>query len=319
MIMSKKKRFIVRLKRLVNRHITLRFFYCKTREYSRCDEVMGISPGITFYFIMGFIPFLIFSVNVILFSTATDIDSVTDMLHVYFPARMADTLEDDINRIVSQRSNLWLWISLFAAAYNFEKGLAILVRASDAKAYGQKGKGSSILKALVSSSEFLVHIKSILYAIGLVISIIISLGLTVFGNILVQIARQNFNLSPIFLDIWNITVYGIPFIVLIAYLTIFYFSAPRSYTPRFLHAISTAFIVTTLWLIATIVYRWMLMIIPNIGESYGPLFGLFTMFGWFYYIVTIIIAGLCFIKSLIIFQHKLDIITHAYHKNVKEK
>ena len=29
MIMSKKKRFIVRLKRLVNRHITLRFFIAK--------------------------------------------------------------------------------------------------------------------------------------------------------------------------------------------------------------------------------------------------------------------------------------------------
>ena len=297
---------INRIKRLSNRYLTLHFFYCQTRDFMRKDEVSGISPGITFYFIMGFIPFLIFSVNVVLFSTAADLDFVIEMVRTYFPERMATTLENDIQRIVAQRSDLWLWVSLFAAAYNFEKGLAILVRATDAKTYGERRSTPSLFRGITSSAEFLIHIKSILYAVGLVMVIIVSLGLTVFGNILVQWFNYNFNLPSMFLDTWNILMYAIPFVVLILYLTIFYLSAPRSYSPHMLHAIVTAFIVTLLWLFATIIYRWFLMIVPSIGESYGPLFGLFAMFGWFYYIVKFIIFGLCFIKAWTIFQRKLD-------------
>ena len=138
------------------------------------------------------------------------------------------------------------------------------------------------------SKDILIHLKSILYAIGLVASITISLGFMVFGNMFVEYVQRDFNSSAIILEIWSIILYGIPFLVLIVNMTIFYMSSPRSYTPRVLHALLTAFIVTILWIMATIVYRWVLMIIPSIGESYGPLFGLFTMFSWFYYIVNII-------------------------------
>lgn len=316
MEISRMERIKLRIKRLSNRHITLRFFYCMISEYSKRDEILGISPGITFYFIMGFIPFLIFSVNVILFSTAADIDSVVNILHVYFPTRMADTLEDDINRIVAQRSNLWLWISLFAAAYSFEKGLAILVRASDVKAY-KKRKRPLTMRNIVSCRDVLIHMKSILYAIGLVASIMISLGFMVFGNMFVEYVQKGFDLSNIILEIWSIIMYGIPLLVLIVNMTIFYMSSPRSYTPRVLHALLTAFIVTILWIMATIAYRWVFMIIPSIGESYGPLFGLFTMFGWFYYIVNIIIVGLCLIKTLRDFQHKLDSVNNLCHAEIE--
>ncbi len=298
--------FMTRIKRFPNRYLTVHFFYRQIINFLREDELSGISPGITYYFIMGFIPFLIFAVNVVLFTTAADMDFVINLLHTYFPNRMASTLENDIQHIVNQRSDLWLWVSLFAAAYNFEHGLAILVRATDKKAYGDKKSHASILGGMASSIDFLVHIKSILCAVGLVAAIMISLGLTVFGNILIQWVGDNFTLNPIFLTTWNLLIYAIPFSVLIVYLTIFYLTAPRSYSPRLFHASVTAFIVTLLWLFATIIYRWVLMIIPSIGTSYGPLFGLFTMFVWFYYIVTIIIWGLCFMKAWTIFQQKLD-------------
>lgn len=304
-----------RLKRFSNRYITLHFFYCQVKKFLRQDEVSGISPGITYYLIMGFIPFLIFSVNVVLFSTAADLDFVLDFVRTYFPARMAATLEEDIFRIVEQRSDLWLWVSLFAAAYSFEKALAILVRASDLKTYGDKLKKSMSLFGKIPLSDFLVHIKAVLYAIGLVMVIIISLGLTVFGKILLEWVSAGFELSPVIISTSNLAIYAIPFVVLVIYLTIFYISAPHSYTPRLRHAFVTAFIVTILWLFATIIYRWVLMILPRIGESYGPLFGLFTMFGWFYYIVTIIILGLGIIKAWTIFQKRLNAVRGKTNEN----
>jgi len=297
---------ITRMRRFPNRYITLHFFYCRIRKFLRKDEVSGISPGITYYLIMGFIPFLIFSVNVALFTTAADLDFVVEFVRTYLPARAATTLEEDIFRIVGQRSDLWLWVSLFAAAYSFEKALAILVRASDLKTYGDKLKSSMSIMGKINRADFLVHLKSALYAMGLVMVIIVSLGLTVFGKILLEWVDHSFHLSAVFLSTWNLLIYAIPFVVLVVYLTIFYRTAPHSYTPRLIHSFVTAFVVTILWLFATIIYRWVLMIIPSIGESYGPLFGLFTMFGWFYYIVSIIILGIGVVKTWTIFQKRLD-------------
>ena len=300
------------MKRLANRHITIFYLFDRMKEYSRQDEVQGIRPGITYYFIMGFIPFLIFTVNVILFCTASDIDSVIKMLHEYFPVRMADALEADVIRIVSQRSDLWLWVSLIFSAISFEQGIAILVRSSDIEGYRNSGEKKVVDIFLTSCTkiDILVHEKSILYAIGLVISIMFSLGLTAFGNIIIHVLKDNFILPNVFLGVWNILAYAIPFMVLSVYLTIFYLSAPHTYAPYATHAVVTAFIVTILWLLATVVYRWFLMLIPSIGEAYGPLFGLFMMFTWFYIIVLIILLGVFLVKAMGDLQHKLDMVRH---------
>lgn len=91
--------------------------------------------------------------------------------------------------------------------------------------------------------------------------------------------------------------YFLPFVVLILFLTIFYLLAPHSYTPKLSHAVIAASLVTVLWLAATGVYSWLLLLIRSIGESYGPLFGLFVLFLWFRYITYIIIIGICFLKA----------------------
>lgn len=54
--------------------------------------------------------------------------------------------------------------------------------------------------------------------------------------------------------------------------------------------------VTIAWLVATGIYSWFMMVIPSIGEAYGPLMGLFVLFLWFRWIAYIIIIGICILK-----------------------
>lgn len=85
----------------------------ETYNQLQSDDVKGIAPGIAFYFLVGFIPFLIFLVNVILFCTVARLDIVVNMLYAYLPGKAAVTLEADIQRVVAQRSDLWMWMGLF--------------------------------------------------------------------------------------------------------------------------------------------------------------------------------------------------------------
>ena len=263
----------------------------ETRKRLKTDDVWGISPGIAFYFIVGFIPFLIFLVNVILFFTMAQLDDVLNMLYAYLPVKMANTIENDIQRVVSQRSDLWMWMGLLVSMFSFQQGLAVLVRATDRENYDS---ADNVEKS--KRLTFWVHGKAVIFSIGLIAAIVLSLGLIVFGEAAVQILYQAFPLPDVFMHTWSWGKYALPFVSLIIYLTIFYVFAPTKNHPPVSAALVVSTFVTIVWLAATGIYSWFMMIIPSIGEAYGPLIGLFVLFFWFRWIAYIIIIGICSLK-----------------------
>ena len=253
---------------------------------------------------MGFIPFLIFGVNIALFTGSVDINAVVETLRIYLTPQSMEVLEEHIEHIVEQTNDIWMFAGLFVSAYSFENGLAILVRATDNETYARRVKKSFLE---MTPEKICVHIKSVLYALGLVLVVVVSNILAIFGNSVVGWIGSKFALPTAFLGALNLAIYIIPFVVLIIGLTLFYLFAPYSYTPPISDAFFAAFFVTVLWFVLTVFYRLALMLIPGMGMSYGPVFGLFIMFFWLQYIVAIIIVGLGLIQgNTINFQNKLD-------------
>lgn len=254
------------------------------------DDVKGIAPGIAFYFIVGFIPFLIFLVNVILYCTMARLDIVVDMFYAYLPGKSAVTLAGDIQRIVSQRSGLWMWMGLLASLASFQQGLAVLVRAVDREHY----ESTDYEKA--RKLAFWVHGKALIFSVGLMGAIILSLGMWLFGEAAVQFLSQMFPLPEFFLWMWDWGKYILPFGALIVFLTGFYVLAPRENRPEVLPSMIVSLIVTTAWMAATGIYSWYMLANPSVKEYYGLLIGLFILFGWFGWITYIIIIGNCLLK-----------------------
>ncbi len=279
-------------------------FVCNMWKLAKEDDALAKTPGITYRFIMGFIPFLIFLVNAILFVTAVNLDAVLEMVYVYFPERMALTLSDDIKRIVAQQNNLWMWISLMISSYEFTFGLAILVRSTDVKGYAASDENTPIVtfnnKSFTipfTKNDFIIFSKAFIFNILLTITIIVALGVIVFGGTAADLINRYFPVSSVLLDGWFAVTYIIPFIFMALFLMLFYLFAPTKNTPTIRHAIVAAVFVTSSWIISTVIYRFLLMLIPGIGESYGPLFGLFIMFIWLSFISRFIMAGIYIIKS----------------------
>ncbi|MBR2216065.1 MAG: YihY/virulence factor BrkB family protein [Selenomonadaceae bacterium] len=296
-----------KLVNLTQRGLKTCYFFGKGMQYYlKTDELHGLSPGIAFYFIIGFIPFLVFIANVLLFFTVAQLDNVIAMLYSYFPERIAVTLEGDIQRIVNQRSDIWMWMGLMAATISFEQGLEILVHATDRIGYRNTPEED---RAQDKYKTYYVKGKSVLLAVGLVLTIILSLGLTVFGNMVVELLGQSFSLPAIFLDTWYLVQFFLPFVVLIMFLTVFYWSAP-TYIPKLWPSFLAAFCVTVLWLVATGVYSWLMMLMPGMGASYGPMLGLFVLFLWFRYIAYIIIIGIGFTKAWDKWDNMYEVFNH---------
>jgi membrane protein len=242
---------------------------------------------------LGFLPFLVFTVNLMLFVMAAQVDAIYGVAAHYLPERMAGPLMSDITRIMASRSSLWMWVTGLFSLYSFVQGLVILTRATDSLDYAQTEN-----IARDNRHNVLVYAKGIIFTFGLMVVIFLSLGLPVFGNSLVYYLNESSHFPAFFLWLWNFLRVFLPFVVLVVWLTIFYIFAPHSYTPPFRQALITALLVTCLWLAVTGIYGWFMTLIPSMGIAYGSLFGLFALFVWFKFIVSFIIYGIEFLMAL---------------------
>ncbi len=281
------------LKRLTPLWETLYFFYQRFTDYHRIASWFDMASGTTYYFLLGFLPFLVFTVNLMLFVMAAQVDAIYGVAAHYLPERMAGPLMSDITRIMASRSSLWMWVTGLFSLYSFVQGLVILTRATDSLDYAQTEN-----IARDNRHNVLVYAKGIIFTFGLMVVIFHSLGLPVFGNSLVYYLNESSHFPAFFLWLWNFLRVFLPFVVLVVWLTFFYIFAPHSYTPPFRQALITALLVTCLWLAVTGIYGWFMTLIPSMGIAYGSLFGLFALFVWFKFIVSFIIYGIEFLMAL---------------------
>jgi membrane protein len=281
------------LKRLTPLWETIYFFYQRFTAYHSISSWFDMASGTTYYFLLGFLPFLVFTVNLMLFVMASQVDAIYGMASHYLPERMAGPLMRDITRIMASRSSLWMWVTGLFSLYSFVQGLVILTRATDSLDYA-----NTAAMARDNRHNILVYAKGIIFTFGLMVVIFLSLGLPVFGNSLVYYLNEDGQLPAFFLGLWNFLRVFLPFVVLVVWLTFFYIFAPHSYTPPFRQAFITALLVTFLWLAATGIYSWCMTLIPSMGIAYGSLFGLFALFVWFKFIVSFIIYGIEFLMAL---------------------
>ena len=281
------------LKRLTPLWETLYFFYQRFIDYHRIASWFDMASGTTYYFLLGFLPFLVFTVNLMLFVMAAQVDAIYGVAAHYLPERMAGPLMSDITRIMASRSSLWMWVTGLFSLYSFVQGLVILTRATDSLDYAQTEN-----IARDNRHNVLVYAKGIIFTFGLMVVIFLSLGLPVFGNSLVYYLNESSHFPAFFLWLWNFLRVFLPFVVLVVWLTFFYIFAPHSYTPPFRQALITALLVTCLWLAVTGIYGWFMTLIPSMGIAYGSLFGLFALFVWFKFIVSFIIYGIEFLMAL---------------------
>ena len=281
------------LRRMAPLWQTILFFYQRFLDYHRISSWFDMASGTTYYFLLGFLPFLVFTVNLMLYVMASQVDAIYGIAAYYLPDRMAGPIIGDIKRIMASRSTLWMWVTGLFSMYSFVQGLVILTRATDSLDYVRTEEIARDTKL-----NLLVYVKGIIFTFGLMLVIFFSLGLPVFGNTVVYYLDETHGLSAAFLSIWNILRIIVPFAVLVVWLTIFYIFAPHSYTPPFHQAALTALMVTCLWLGVTGIYSWCMLLVPEMGIAYGSLFGLFALFIWFKFIASFIIYGIEFLMAL---------------------
>lgn len=262
--------FLKKLKYIVHRVIS-RFIE---------DDVTALAAESTYYFILGLVPFLIFFAQSILFFAAPQIQVIMKLLH-YLPHQLETIVAENIYRIIQSRSSLWLWLGLFGALWTSSQGINVMIRGMDKIFSGNRN----------SQSWIKVNIKSLMFTLLITFGMILSLGMIVFINAVVYAIFYYFSIPPIFLSVWNIAKYAIPFVTIMISLAIFYRYAPYGKNAKWSTILTTSLITTCMWLLLTGGYGYYILEISKMGTTYGSLIGLVVLFIWFRLAAIVILFG----------------------------
>ena len=256
------------------------FFVKRLVQRFNDDNVTALAAETTYYFILGLIPFLIFLVNAMLFFAAPQIHIILNLLS-YLPDDVAVAMEANILRIIRARSSIWLFVGLAGALWTSSQGVDTLIRSMDISFFGNRNKQSYIR----------VNAKSIVFTLFISFAMILSLGLIVFGNAVVYAIAYYFRVPEIFLKLWTLVKFSIPFAIIAFSLAAFYEYASARQRSQWKRVLTAAFLVTSIWIALTAAYGFYILHVSSMGLTYGSLIGLIVLFIWFHLAAIVIISG----------------------------
>ena len=265
---------------------TVRYFLVGLYKRFMNDDVGALAAESTYYLILALVPFMIFVVNAVLFFMAPQINVIIDLLQ-YLPQDFAVTLEANVYRIIAGRSSIWMFAGLIAAIWSGAQSIEVMIRAADKAISNDRNKQSWLT----------VKAKSIFFTLLITFAMILSLGITVFGNAVVYALDYYFALPAVFLQTWDLLKYTIPFGTLVLTLAIFYRYATHQYRTGWIRAAAASLIVTSFWLLLTMGYSYYVLNVSHMGITYGSLIGLVVLFIWFHLAAMVIILGSEFIAT----------------------
>lgn len=244
------------------------------------DDINALSAESTYYFILGLIPFLIFFANATLLLAAPQVELIMRLLR-YLPGDVADAMEQNIYRILQAGNTLWMFVGLGIALWTSSQGVDTLIRGMDQIFHGNRNQ----------QPYWLVKSKSLLFTILLSLAMIVSLALMVFGNALVYGLTWYFTIPPLFLEIWTMAKFGIPFVMIALTLALFYRLAPYHCHISWIRILLSSFLITFLWIGVTSAYGYYILHISSMGLAYGSLIGMVVLFIWFHLTAMVILLG----------------------------
>lgn len=241
------------------------------------DRIYDQAAQLAYYFLLSLFPFL-FLVFTILGYLPFSSEMVLELIRPYAPESTYKLIQENLHVILDRQNGKALSLSILGTIYlatiMFQSVIRILNRAYSVKEHRPFWK------------EFLIG--SVLMT-GLLLSIVISLFLSLYGH---EIGRQVFSLfgiSPYFFTIWTWIRWFFSTVFLWLMFLVLYIFTPNIYV-SFTQALPGSIFATLGWQLSSYLFSSFVSI-GNYTVVYGNLSAIIILLGWFYLSAMILILG----------------------------
>lgn len=242
------------------------------------DDIFALGAQLAYYLMLSFFPFLIFLMTVVGFSHLDSAD-ILDGLRTILPNNVFSLVDVTVVEIVETQNAGLLGASIALTIWSASSGFRAVVKGLN-KAYNIKDSRSFIKRSFVA----------IIFTLALVMIIMLTLAMLVFGEIIGKYIFAIFPFKSVIAYIWNISRY-----LIVVFMMILIFACIYRYTPAkkvSWREVYPGAIVSTLgWIIVSLGFSYYINNIANYSRLYGSVGAVFVLMTWLYITSMILILG----------------------------
>ncbi len=256
------------------------WFKIGMRFYRRFQlhEVPALGAQMSYYLILAFFPFLIFLLILLSFTPITGDLALADLSRL-LPSSSYKIIAEVVEQTLAAKRHTLLSFGLIFTLWSASSGVNAIIRGVN-KAYDEPE----------TRSFWMITGISLLFTIGLVIVIILSLTLMVLGKFLGLMFFNYFGFSSLFSASWGVFRFSLPLIVMLMVFAFFYRVAPNRKI-AFTEVLPGAIFSTLGWVATSWAFSYYVNNFANYSRTYGSLGGIIVLLLWLYLSSIIILLG----------------------------
>lgn len=242
------------------------------------DDLSAMSAHITYYLILSFFPFLIFLINLLSFTNLPGEVSITN-ISKFIPKEISALMKNIVDRTLQSKSKTLLSFSMLGSLWAASRSIFAVIKGLN-KAYDVDETRKFIVLNLIA----------VVSTIGIIIMILLSLIMIVFGKIIGEYVFGLAGAVGVFEFVWSILRYFIPAAVMYITFTLLYKYAPNKKLKARNIRLGATF-ATFGWLLSSFVFSYYVDNFRNYEKVYGSLGGMIVLIIWLNVSTSIILIG----------------------------
>ncbi|NEU30053.1 YihY/virulence factor BrkB family protein [bacterium LRH843] len=242
------------------------------------DPIMDWAATLAYYFMLSIFPLIIFILTLIPYFNV-DMDMVYLFINDYAPNELSHLFSTTILEVISEPKGGLLSFGVLATIWSASNGVNALIRAVN-RSYNIEE----------TRNFFHLRLRSILITLGLIVVIVVTLLLPVFGNVILKGFETLFHVQPETAAILNILRWVIGISLMTFVLMIVYWIAPNIKL-KLMETSVGALVATFGWQIISYAFSTYVSNFSNFSATYGSLGGIIILMLWFFLSGIILVVG----------------------------
>jgi membrane protein len=244
----------------------------------KTDPIPDWAATLAYYFMLSIFPLLIFILALIPYFQF-DIHTITQFINDYVPEGIANILSTTVLDVITEPQGGLVSFGILATIWSASNGMNALIRAVN-RSYNIEETRNFVL----------LRIASIFLTIAMIIVIIVTLLLPVFGHVIIETLETYFFLPHETATILN-TLRWILGIGLMTFVLMVLYKIAPNVNLTFKQVIVGAVAATVGWQIISIAFSTYVSNFGNYTATYGSLGGVIILMLWFFLTGMILVIG----------------------------
>jgi membrane protein len=244
------------------------------------DNCLALAAQLAYYFFFALFPALLFLVALAsYFPLTTLIDDLLRAMSGFMPPEALQLITDQMLKISGDREGGLLTLGMLLAVSSSSAAMVAIIDTLNAAYDVEEGR-----------PWWKVRLTAILLTIAVAIFIIVSFALVLVGPTMATSLADTMNLGPAFEWTWKILQWPVLFAIASLGIALIYYFAP-DVQQEWMWLTPGSFFATTLWLAASLGFKYYVANWGNYTEAYGLLGAVMILLLWFYISGLVILVG----------------------------